>query len=174
MRSKAQNGIPHLQLSEDSFHSTVLEKLLISQLFNKSPYFMEPLLHKSLPLVSILSQINPVYSMPIFQRSILILYSSLYLGFSSALSVSDSRTKILDVLLFSHIRATRQDHLILLDLITNTPQWGVSVMKILTMQLSLSFSYFLVLNPTQILSNLIPNTHSPSTSLRVTLSFTPI
>jgi len=55
---------------------------------------------------------------PIYWRSILMLYSHLYLGISSGLFPSGLPTKALYAPLLSSIRAKRFAHLILLDFIT--------------------------------------------------------
>jgi hypothetical protein len=73
--------------------------------------------HKSPPLVSILSQIEPVHIIPSYLRSILILSTHLRLDLPSGLFHSVFPTNILYLFLFSPIRATCPDHLILLDLI---------------------------------------------------------
>jgi len=76
-------------------------------------------IHKCLPPVSILSQINPVHApQPTSWRSILILSFHLLLVLPSGLFHSDFPTKTLYTPLLSHIRATCLAHLILLDLIT--------------------------------------------------------
>jgi hypothetical protein len=73
--------------------------------------------HKSLPLVPILSQINPIHTIPFYLRSIWILSTHLRLGLPSGLVPSGFPTNILYEFLFSLIRATRPAHLILLNLI---------------------------------------------------------
>jgi hypothetical protein len=77
-------------------------------------------IHKSSPLVPILSQNNPVNASPpspISQRSILILSTHLHLGLRSGLLPSGIPTNNLYMFLFSPNRATCLAHLILLDLI---------------------------------------------------------
>jgi hypothetical protein len=58
------------------------------------------LFHKNLPLVPILSQINPVHTTPSYLRSILILSTHLRLGLPSSLFPSGFPTNILYVFLF--------------------------------------------------------------------------
>jgi hypothetical protein len=72
--------------------------------------------HKSPPIVPILSQINPVHTIPSYLRSILILSTHLRLGLPSGLFPSASPTNILYGF-FSPIRSTCHAHLILLHLI---------------------------------------------------------
>jgi hypothetical protein len=73
--------------------------------------------HKSPPLVPILSHINPIHTIPSYLRSILVLFTHLLLGLPSGLVPSGFLTYILYAFLLSHIRATFPSHLTLLELI---------------------------------------------------------
>ena len=76
-------------------------------------------IHRSLPPVPLLSQIDAVHAPhPTSWRSILILSSFLRRGLRSDLFSSFFATKILYTSLLSTIRATFPNHLICLDLIT--------------------------------------------------------
>jgi hypothetical protein len=63
-------------------------------------------IHKSRPQVPILSQMIPIYNIPSYLRSILILSTHTGFGLSSGLFPSGFPTNILHVFLFFHIRAT--------------------------------------------------------------------
>jgi hypothetical protein len=71
--------------------------------------------HKSPPLVHIMSQMNPINTIPL--RSISILFTHLHIGLPSGLFPSGFPTNILYVFFFSIIRATCPAHLILIDFI---------------------------------------------------------
>jgi hypothetical protein len=73
-------------------------------------------IHKSPPLVTILSQINPMHTIPSY-LSILILSTHLRLGLPCGHFPSGFPTNILDIFLFSPVRATCHVPLILLDFI---------------------------------------------------------
>jgi hypothetical protein len=73
--------------------------------------------HKSPPLVPILSQIDPVRITPSYLRSLLILFTHLRLYLHSGLFESGFPTNILYAFLFTPIRATCHAHLILLHFI---------------------------------------------------------
>jgi hypothetical protein len=80
-------------------------------------------IHKSLPPVPILSQIDPVHALHRTSRTcILILSSHLRLGLSSGLFPQGFPTKALYAPLLSPIRATCHAHLSLLDFITRILQ----------------------------------------------------
>jgi hypothetical protein len=83
-------------------------------LFN--PEYHHPV-HKSLPLVPILSQINPVHTILSYLRSVLILFPHLRLGLPIGLFPYGFSTNILYAFLFSPIRVTFPTTLILLELI---------------------------------------------------------
>jgi hypothetical protein len=73
--------------------------------------------HKSPPLVPILSHINPIHSIPSYLRSVLKLSTHLRLGLPSGLFPFGFPTNILYAFLFSPIRTTCPAHLVILDLI---------------------------------------------------------
>jgi hypothetical protein len=100
----------------------LLEKLPIVQPLKNFPAFYGTrrfiIVFTRAPLAPILSQIDPVYTIPFYLlRSILLLPTHLRLCLPSGLFLSVFPTNILYAILFSHIRATCHDHLILLDLI---------------------------------------------------------
>jgi hypothetical protein len=72
--------------------------------------------HKSPPLVPILSHINPIHTIPSYLSN-LILSTHLRQGLPSGLLPSGFSTNILYAIVFSPIRATWPTHLILLDFI---------------------------------------------------------
>jgi hypothetical protein len=87
-----------------------------------SQHFMDPKachrVHKSSPLVPILSQTNPVHPTPLYIYKIhLMLSTQLRLGLPSGFFPSGFLTNILYKFLFSPIRAKCPAHLILFDLI---------------------------------------------------------
>ena len=87
-------------------------------------------IHKSLPPVPILNQIDPVHAPSHFTEIHLIILSShLSLGFPSGLFPSGFPIKILYTPLLSPIRATCPAHLIILDFITRT----IQIIKLLIM-----------------------------------------
>jgi hypothetical protein len=103
----------------------ILEKLPIVQPLRNFPAFLRNpkvhhRVHKSPPLVPILSQFDPIHTIPshpISLRSILTSSSHLRLGLPSGFFHSGFPTIIPYAFLVSLIRATCPAHLILLDLI---------------------------------------------------------
>jgi hypothetical protein len=73
--------------------------------------------HKSPPLAPILSQINPVHTIPSYLRPALILSTDLHLGLPSGLFPYGFPVSVLYAFLLPPITATCPAHLILLDLI---------------------------------------------------------
>jgi hypothetical protein len=71
---------------------------LVSNLWNPKIHYC---VNKSLPLVSILSQINPVHTTPSYLRSIITLSTHLHLGLPSSLFPSSFPTNILHAFLFA-------------------------------------------------------------------------
>jgi hypothetical protein len=100
--------------------SALPEKLLIVQPFRKFRSILRsPKVHRRVhrrpPLVPILSQFEPVHTIPSYLRYILIFSTHLRLGLSSGLFHSGFPTNNLYSFLVSPIRATCLAHLILLD-----------------------------------------------------------
>jgi hypothetical protein len=86
----------------------VATQKLPSNLWNPKVHYR---VHKSPPLVPILSQIDPIHTISL--KSILIVYTHLRLDLPSGHSPSDFPINILYAFLFSHIRATCPAHLII-------------------------------------------------------------
>jgi hypothetical protein len=102
-------------------YSRVIEKLTVFNSQEISHLLWYPwvhyCVHKSLPLVSILSQMNPVHILPITIISILILSCHLGSGLLSCLFQSHSLIKILHAFPISPMRATCLTHHTVLELI---------------------------------------------------------
>jgi hypothetical protein len=96
--------------------SRVTNQEIIRLLWNHKVHYC---VHNSLPLIHILSQMNPVHNLPpSFLRSILILFSYLRRGLPSGPFSSGFPTKIFYAFRVSPMRATCPVHVNLLDLIT--------------------------------------------------------
>ena len=128
-------------------------------------------IHKCLPPVPIQSQLDPVHTPTFhFLKILLILSSHLRLGHPNGLFPPGFPTKTLYTPLPSPIRATRPDHLILLDLITRS----VFGMEYTTLSSSLcSFLHSPVtstlLGPNILLNTLFSNTLRLRSSLSMTV-----
>ena len=123
-------------------------------------------IHKCLPPVPILSQLDPVHT-PTFWRSILILSSHLCLGLPSGLFPLGFPTKTLYIPLPSPINATCPTYLIFLDFITRTilgeqNRSLSSLCSFLHSRVTLSLS-----GPNILLNALFSNTLSLRSSLNV-------
>jgi hypothetical protein len=104
------------------------------------------LVHKSPPTVPILSQINPIHTIPHYLSEIHFnIVAQLRLGLHSGLFPSGFPTNILYAFLFSPIRATCHPHLILLYLIILIIWRRVQAMKLLIMQFSPTSCYLISL-----------------------------
>ena len=118
-------------------------------------------IHKCLPPVPVLSQIDPVLSShPTSWRSILIISSHLCLGLPRDLLLSGFPTKPLYTPLLSPIRATSPAHPILLGLITRT----ILGEKYRSLSSSLcSFLHYLLPRPSKVqIFSSTPYSHTPS------------
>ena len=114
---------------------------------------------KSLPLVCVLSHINPVYSfMSYFLKICFNIFLSSMLGSSKWLP-SFIFPHQNSLFLFSHIHTAYLTHLILLDH-PNNFWWWVKIMKLLIMQFSPVFCYFSLLGRNIFLCTLIWNNRS--------------
>jgi hypothetical protein len=87
---------------------------LTSILWNPKVHYR---VHKSLPVVPILRQMNPIHTIPSYLKSILILSTNIRLVLPSGLLPSVFPTNTLHAFLLSHVPFTCAVNLILLDLI---------------------------------------------------------
>jgi hypothetical protein len=101
--------------------------------------------HKSPPLVPLLSQINPVHTTTSHVTSILILSTPLCLCLPSGLFFAGFPTVIIYAFLFSPIRATCSAHPPWLNH-SNYTWRGVQVMKLLIMQFPPNSCHFIPLS----------------------------
>jgi hypothetical protein len=94
-------------------------------------------IHKSYPLVPIMSHTNPVHIIPSYVSSSLILFIHLRLGLPSGIFLSGLPINNVYGFLFSLIRATCPVHLVVLDWSTLNYTWRrVQITKPLVMQFS--------------------------------------
>jgi hypothetical protein len=104
-------------ISPTSRSGVLIKNLILSQIAKKCYNLQDPNVHynvyKSMLLVPIPSQMNPVHMLPAY-RSILVLHSYLCLCFQSGLFPSSFLAKIVYTFLVSPMNATSSEHLILL------------------------------------------------------------